>query len=202
MGARHSRSQHRTDGRHPAIESGAAHAVLLARSDAMHQPNRASGRRNRHHQLLQHRIFRRPEAQGTMAARLSPEQRRSDRGHGPRAGKDSGRGLGLLPAHRRQHGGSGQRSEGAACHQGLRRRPARSRRQGRTRSSRSCARSRGFRTWECFRFWASPTTTSSSTARQPRAIRSTSPMFRMPSRPRREATLSRRSCRARRATTW
>ena len=44
----------------------------------------------------------------------------------PRVGENTGRGLGLLPADRRQHGGSGQRSQGTACHEGLWRRLARS----------------------------------------------------------------------------
>ena len=46
----------------------------------------------------------------------------ADRGHEPRAGEDPGRDLGLLAADRRQHGRSGQRRQGTACHQGLRRR--------------------------------------------------------------------------------
>ena len=88
---------------------------------AVHQPSGASRRRHRHHRLLQHRVLRRPEAQGTMAPGLSPEQGRTDRRHGSRAGKDSRRALELLPAHRRQHGRSGQRREGRTGHQDLRR---------------------------------------------------------------------------------
>ena len=53
-----------------------------------------------------------------------------------------------------------------------------------------------------FRVLGQPNQNFRWTAGRPRAIRSMSPTFRTPSRPRWEATLSRRCCRARRATTW
>ena len=117
-------------------------------------------------------------------------------------GEDSRRGLGLLPADRRQHGGSGQRSEGAACNQGLWRRSARSRRQGR-RDRQNHGEGQGHS--------GSGSVSGSGPAQRqlhsrshskPRAIRSTWRTFRMPLIPPPEATLSRRYCRARRATTW
>jgi multidrug efflux pump subunit AcrB len=58
------------------------------------------------------------------------------------------------------------------------------------------SRSRESRIWGCFGFWASRTTTSSWIVRQPRAIRSMSPTFRMPLIRRREGMLSLRCCRA------
>ena len=75
------------------------------------QPGGPAGRRHRHHGLLQYRIFRRPQAQRTMAAGLPSEQRSADRRHGSRAGEDPGRHLEFLAAHRRQHGRSGQRRQ-------------------------------------------------------------------------------------------
>ena len=48
-------------------------------------PGRPARRRHRHHRLLQHRVLRRSEAEGAVAARLPPEQGRADRRHGPRA---------------------------------------------------------------------------------------------------------------------
>ena len=45
VGARHAGSQHRTHGRHPAVESGAHHPVFVSRSHAMLQSDGASGRR-------------------------------------------------------------------------------------------------------------------------------------------------------------
>ena len=55
----------------PHRQPGSHRALLLSRSAAMHQPGGTSRRRNRYHGLLQHRIFRGPETQGTVAARLS-----------------------------------------------------------------------------------------------------------------------------------
>ncbi len=63
-------------------------------------------------------------------------------------------------------------------------------------------RFRASRIWASFACWASRTSTSKWIASKPRAIRSTSPTCRMPSKPPSAATRSRRSCRARRATTW
>ena len=51
----------------------------------------------------------------------------TDRGHGQRSGEDPRRDLGILPAHRRQHGRSRQRREGRARRQDLRLRPERPR---------------------------------------------------------------------------
>ena len=42
-------------------------------SPAMHQPGGTAGRWHRYHRIFQHGIFRRPEAQGTVAACFSPE---------------------------------------------------------------------------------------------------------------------------------
>ena len=58
---------------------GSDSAVLLSGSSPMHQPSGPARRRNRHHRLLQHRILRRSEAQGTMAAGVSSEQGRAHR---------------------------------------------------------------------------------------------------------------------------
>jgi cobalt-zinc-cadmium resistance protein CzcA len=47
------------------------------------QPGGTARRRNRHHRLLQHRILRRSQTQGAVAAGFPPEQRGTDRRHGP-----------------------------------------------------------------------------------------------------------------------
>ena len=44
-----------------------------------HQPGGPPGRRHGYHRLLQHRIFRRSETEGTVAARFPAGQRRTDR---------------------------------------------------------------------------------------------------------------------------
>ena len=80
-------------------ESGARVAGSFPEVTEMHQPGGAAGRWNGHHGLLQYRILRRPETQGTMAAGISPGQRGIDRRHESRTGKDSRRRLGLFPAH-------------------------------------------------------------------------------------------------------
>ncbi len=69
--------RHRCDGQ------GARDPGLVSRSDPGGQPGRPAGRRHRYDRLLQHRIFRRSEAQGAVAARLPPEQGRADLRHGP-----------------------------------------------------------------------------------------------------------------------
>jgi len=52
----------------------------------------------------------RPEAERGMASHLPPEQRQPDRSHEPRAhGENSRRQLGILAAHRGQHGGGSKR---------------------------------------------------------------------------------------------
>ena len=62
-------------------QSGQNPALLLSRGDRVHQPNGAPGRRDRPHRIFQYRVLRGPEAEGTVAPRLSSEQRRPDRLH-------------------------------------------------------------------------------------------------------------------------
>ena len=96
------------------------------------EPGRPPRRRDRHDRLLQHRVLRRSEAEGGVAPRLPPGQGAADRRDGPRAREDSRRDLELLAADRRQHGRGGQRREGRARDQDLRRRPEDARGQGRS----------------------------------------------------------------------
>ena len=76
LGARHSGAQHRTQRRRSAIANQARiAAVLLPRSPAVHQPGGTSRRRNRHDRLFQHRVLRRPEAQGSSGGPSSTRTR-------------------------------------------------------------------------------------------------------------------------------
>ena len=75
LGARHSCSQHRTQRGYPRSQPGPRPALLFSRSSSVHQPSRASRRRHGYDGFFQYRILRRFEAEGTVAARFSPEQR-------------------------------------------------------------------------------------------------------------------------------
>src|ERR1035437_1540349 len=96
----HSCAEHRAYRRYPAGQSNANSAVLLSRGYRVHQPGGPSRRRNGHRGFFQHGILRRPEAQGTVAAGVSPAQGRAHRGHEPGTRKDPRRPLELLPCCR------------------------------------------------------------------------------------------------------
>ena len=126
-------------------EPGARRAGIVPRSDAGGFAGRAAGRRHRHRRLLQHGVLHRSEAEGPVAPGLPPGQGRTDLGDESRAGKNPRRLVELLAAHRRQHGRSGQRREGAARDQNIRRRPAHARREGRRDHQRNAPDSRRLR---------------------------------------------------------
>ena len=69
--------------------------------------------------FFEHRIFRRLKTQRAMAPGLSPKQGRTHRRHERGDFENSRRSLGLLATYRGQHGGSCQRCQGTARHQGL-----------------------------------------------------------------------------------
>ena len=103
--------QHRSRRRHSRRQSSPHRAVLVSGSPAMHQPGWPPGRRNRQYRLFQYRVLRRSEAEGRVASGLPRKQRRTHCRHAARTRQDSRRSLGILAAHRRQHGRGGQRRE-------------------------------------------------------------------------------------------
>ena len=89
LGARDPGAEHRTHRRYPSCESGSGDPGRLSGSHHDHQPGGTAGRWRGYDGLLQYGIFRRAEAEGRMAAGVPSEQRRADRRHESRTGKDS-----------------------------------------------------------------------------------------------------------------
>ena len=70
LGTRHARSLHRPHRKPARHERSTRPPHRIPRGHQSSQPDRPPRRRHRHHRLLQYRILRRPEAQGTVASRL------------------------------------------------------------------------------------------------------------------------------------
>ena len=110
-------------------------AEQFSGSDPDHQPGGASRRRDRYYRILQYRIFRGSQTQRAVAPRVSSEQECTNCGDGSGTRKNTWGDLEFLAAHRRQHGGSGQRNQGRVGDKSFRPRSENARRWRRSEAS-------------------------------------------------------------------